>query len=417
MLIGLSGGLDSTVLLHIASRLRPAQVHGLYIDHQLHEASAAWGRHCQELCNRLGVDLLSRKVAVERTAEQGPEAAARAARYEAFAEILENNQLLLLAHHQDDQAETLILQLLRGAGLAGAAAMPALKTFAAGWLGRPLLDCSREQLQEYANRHGLQWVEDPSNADQELRRNFLRHEIFPRLEQQWPGCRRTLARSARLAAEANALLTERGNRDLRLCTGVKPAQLDLPALGKLPDARRRNLLRTWIQVNGYPLPSEAVLVEIDSQALDAEVDRNPTVAWPGAEVRRYRDTLYIAQDFPELTDTQVHCWNVDSPINLIAVRLQMSARSGGGLRRPESDEPVTIRFREGGERCRPAGRGGSVALKQLLQELSVPPWQRGRIPLVYYGDEMAAIGDRVICEGFRTRPGEGLQLAVHPLEL
>lgn len=411
-LVAFSGGLDSSVLLHLMAILRPRYAAGLcavHVNHGLQPAAADWARQCRTICDDLGIPLLDLAVAARPGPGESPEAAARRARYDGIRAVMEEGDCLLTAHHQDDQAETVLLQLLRGSGVAGLAAMPPCAPFAAGWHARPLLGLTRAELKAYAEAQGLRWIEDPSNFDTGLRRNFVRHEIMPRLRGQWPAFARTLSRSAAHSAETTRLLDEIGAEDLAMVAGPRTATLSIDALMQLSPERLNNVVRYWLRTLELPLPSTAHLERLHEDILKAAQDSAPLLAWPGAEVRRYRRLLYAMWPLPPHDAEQIVPWDLAAPLELPTCGGRLVARhsAGSGIRRVLlKDRPVTVRFRRGGEHCRPAGRGHTHELRKLLQESAVPPWLRERVPLLYLGDELAAVGDLFLCEGFQAGEGE-----------
>jgi tRNA(Ile)-lysidine synthase len=411
--VAFSGGRDSTVLLHAAARAagRLPALRALHVDHGLHADAPRWRAHCAATCSVLGVPFTALAVDARPARGESPEAAARAARYAALAGVLAPGEWLLTAHHRDDQAETLLLQLLRGAGVSGLAAMPARARFAGGWLVRPLLDLDRAALAAYAAAHDLAWCEDPDNAGLARDRNFLRHEILPRLAQRWPAAARCLARSAAHCAEADGLLEVLATGDLaNLVEPQRPAELPVAALGRLPPPRRRLLLRHWLDQLGLPRPGQRVLARIEHEALGAARDRNPRVAWPGGEVRRYRGLLHAR--VPEADPTPPpQAWDPATELLLPGGRLRAEPAIGAGLARARlGDQPLTVRPRVGGERLRLPGRR-TRPLKKLLQEAGVPPWRRASLPLVYVGEALAAVADLWVAEPFQAAAGEpGLRL-------
>lgn len=411
--VAYSGGLDSTVLLHALAAVRDrlsADVTALHVDHGLHPASTSWTEHCRAQCEALRLDILVSRVEVVGADEEGLEAAARRARYDAFAAAMAPQDCLLTAHHRDDQAETVLLQLLRGCGPHGLAAMAPIDDFAAGYHARPLLDLERDSLLAYAEAAGLRWIDDPSNSDTRLRRNFLRHDIIPRLQQYWPALSRTLSRSARHAAAAATLLDERAAADLARLRGPQPYMLSIAGLAALSRARADNLLRHWLHGLSLPLPSAAQLERLHRDVLPARVDAMPLLAWPGAEIRRYRGWLYAMAPLSPLDTAGEWRWdNPSVPLDLPdGSRLLAHARSGAGLSiaRIAVAGSVTVRFRRGGERCRPATSNHVRSLKKLLQGSGIPPWLRSRMPLLYVGGELAAVAGVFVVEGFQARAGE-----------
>ncbi|KAA2286369.1 tRNA lysidine(34) synthetase TilS [Arenimonas fontis] len=392
LLLAFSGGLDSTVLLHLLAAHPEARARGLrvlHVDHGLQPASAAWAEHCRQACAGLGLSFELRRARVEPAGE-GLEAAARRVRYAILAEVQAEGEVVALAHHRDDQAETVLLRLLRGSadGLAG---MRRLRRFGRGWLWRPLLDLPRERLLAHARAEGMAWIEDPSNQDPVHDRNYLRQEVMPRLRARWPGAGAALARSARLLAEQAALLAGEDRRRLAQVQGADPATLSLSALAAQPPAWRARLLRAWLaELELPPLPGPQ-LDRLAQNLLAARVDAVPELAWSGAVLRRWRDTLHAGYPKPPLPADWQAVWDGRAPLPL----------PGGGvlvLEPPRPfDSPVRVRARRGGERLRLPGRGHSSELRDLLQALGVPPWQRFRLPLLEAGDgEVLAAGDLAV---------------------
>lgn len=414
--VALSGGLDSTVLLHalVEALDEPARrLTAVHVHHGLHGQAEAWVERCTALCATLGVSCRVLRVDARAAPGQSPEAAARQARYGALAEVVGPEHGLLTAHHQDDQAETLLLQLLRGAGPQGLAAMPAWAPFAAGWLGRPLLDWPRAALRAYAERHALEWIEDPSNADTGLARNALRHEVLPRLAAHWPAAARTLARAARHQGDAAAILAERGTADLAEAL-AEDGGLAIAALGRLSPARQRNLLRHWLQQQALALPDEARLQRIVEEVIAARADAEPRVAWRDAgghrvEVRRYRDRLYALGGAAPVPAGEARVWDLARPLALPDTGHTLVAHParGAGLSAAAcAAGTITVRFRRGGEQCRPVGRGHRHALKKLFQEWGVAPWERERVPLIYIDDDLAQVVGHCLCDPFAAGADE-----------
>lgn len=403
--VAYSGGLDSHCLLHASAALRgqlSLPLRALHVHHGLLPQADAWTRHCDSVCRALGVPLSVHRVSVAAGPAESPEEAARRARYQVFGEQLQPGECLLLAHHLDDQAETLLQRLLRGAGIRGLAAMPARRPLAAGLLSRPLLTFSRRDLADYATREGLAWVEDPSNADPALDRNLLRAEILPRLRQRWPDAGARLAASAGHAAEAEELLEELAAADLAICGDPTPA---VAAVAALSAARQRNLLRYWIRRSGRRPPSQARLEAGRAALLGAGDDRQPALDWAEGRIRRYRGRLYLSA--PTAVEPVQLCWAPPEPLSLPLGRLRAEPVLGGGLsRRRLQGQRITVRTRVGGERLRPVGRAHRKSLKKLLQEVGVPPWERAGLPLVYVGEELAAVADLWVVEGFQAGSGE-----------
>jgi len=411
--VAYSGGCDSHVLLHALAGLREqlaAPLEAIHINHGLSPRAGEWAAHCRAICAALNVPLVETTVHAHPGLGESPEAAAREARYSAWRELLQAGEGLLLAQHQDDQAETLLLQLLRGSGPKGLAAMPAVTGFAAGWLGRPLLAHSRAALRRYAAEHGLHWIEDPSNFDTDLDRNYLRHELLPVLQARWPSAPLTLSRAARHQGEAVELLDDLAAQDYRHCQGESPDCLQLAPLQALSPPRQRNLLRYWLAgVLQLPLPDSKHLNRILDEVLYAAPDALPQVGWAGVEVRRYAGHLYALSTRPGAPASDWRGWDpISQPsLDLNGQILQAEPCVGEGLsRRRIEQHGLQVGFRQGGEWCRPAGRGHRHELKKLLQEWRVPPWQRATIPLIRIDGQIAQVVDYCVCEPFAAQADE-----------
>lgn len=416
LIVGYSGGLDSHVLLHLAATHRARwperTLSAVYADHGLQAASAGWGDHCARVCAALDVPFRALRIDARPAAGESPEAAARRARYAALAAELGPDMALLTAHHRDDQAETLLLQLLRGAGPHGLAAMPAAAPLGPGLLLRPLLEVDRTDLLAYAGDRGLRWIEDASNADPGFDRNYLRHRILPLLRERWPAVGRNLARSARWCAETAGWLDAAADADLARVAGRRSDGLHLPALGELSELRRRNVVRRWLKGLGLPVPDSRQLHHILRDMPSAGRDRQPCVRWPGGEVRRYRDTLYAMSPLSPHDARRSYIWR-SAPDGWPALdipgigQLRLRETRGAGLR-AEALAPRSLRvcFRRGGERFRPSGRPHGQELKKLLQEAGIPPWERDRLPLLYADGKLLAVAGLGIAADQAAEPGE-----------
>ena len=413
--VAYSGGVDSHVLLHALAELCRAEswpVSAIHVDHGLNSDSAEWARHCERVCADLDVDCAVERIVVSNAKEDGVEAAARRARYESFGRRMDARDVLLTAHHQDDQAETLMLQLLRGSGIHGLAAMPDLSEFGAGRLARPLLGFTRASLQRYAVRHQLHWIEDASNSNLRIARNFLRQRALPVLAERWPELSKNLARSARHAGSASAILDEVAEDDLRGSGSESATELNIPNLLRLSAARQENLLRFWIRSLRLPVPTTTQLEEILHQLRWPSRSGHARITWPGAEVRRYRDCLSVvswaAADDSLKNENWRSPWDFHVPLYVPAAHAWLHAHAavGAGLACARvSGKSIEVRLRRGGEVCR-LPRRPSRALKKILQEEGVPPWERIQMPLVFVNDELAAIADRWICEPYSAHRDE-----------
>jgi tRNA(Ile)-lysidine synthase len=399
--IAYSGGLDSSVLLHLTRALgRP--LFAFHIHHGLSANADGWEAHCAAECAKLGVTFASRRVDIN-AAKEGVEASARQARYAALGELCREHgvALLLTAHHLDDQAETVLLQLARGAGPAGLSGMdaanqaPALLGSADIVLARPLLQASRAQLEAYAREHGVAHIDDESNADTRYARNALRHTVMPALAAAFPGYQERFARSAAHAQSAQRLLTELAQQDLQACARSEGVGgIDVEALRALSADRRNNLLRHWFAVTGIRIPSASWLLEMTMQLLEAREDANLLVTHPDREVRRYRGRLYLAPKQRELAGTredifedapfQHFRWQGEASIAFpdYGGTLHFDVAEGGCAPEWLREQLLTISFRRGGERLKLAPNRPTRGLKQHYQALDIPAWERGRLPVV-----------------------------------
>lgn len=388
-----SGGLDSGVLLHLLAAApwrRAAGLRALHVHHGLHPDADAWAAHCQSVCDTLGIALMVVRVQVDRTSGLGLEGAARAARHAAFADALGDDEILALAHHRDDQAETFLLRALRSAGPDGLAAMRPWRRLGRGWLWRPLLDQPRAALHAHAVAQGLRWIEDPGNASIDQDRNFLRHAVLPRLRERWPQAADALARSAALCAEGTDLLAAEDATALAAARRA-PRDLAVEALRVLPTARRARVLRHWIADLGLPpLPAQGIAT-IERVLLAAPRDARPCFDWHGARIQRWRDLLHADWRRPPLATTWTTTWDGRAPLALpTGDTLALEGAVG-------FDAPLRVHARRGGERLRLPGRMHSHALKHLLQDAAMPPWQRDRLPLLSAPDgTLLAAGDTLL---------------------
>lgn len=405
--VAFSGGLDSTVLLHALVAMRTslaAPLAAVHIDHGLHADSALWADHCRAVCERLGVPLATCRVDAHPAPGESPEAAARAVRYAAMDALLEPGAMLLTAHHRDDQAETVLLQLLRGAGVEGLAAMPAIRSRGAAWHARPLLDVRRAALRDWAQRHALEWIDDPSNAVAQADRNYLRLEVLPILARRWPGAADRLAASAGHCADAGQIINERATSDLGSLLGGSGERLKLAGLRSLAPARAHQVLRAWLRHCGAPPLPGRRLGEAVAQLRAARADNHVRLDWHGWSLRVYRDEAWLTlnSDLPR-------------PSSRMTWRGQELPGGMGSLSRhwaPGGIDPqrwssgrVEIGFREIGLRCRPAGRAGTRTFKKLSQEHGIPPWLRDRLPVLFIDGEPAALANCCVCEPFAASQG------------
>jgi tRNA(Ile)-lysidine synthase len=417
--VALSGGLDSTVMLHALARSGGVPVRAAHVNHQLHPEAGDWQRHCQRLCAALSVPLESLTVTVDASGE-GVEAAARRARYRAIASVLRPDELLLTAHHMGDQAETVLLHLMRGSGVAGLAGIPRSSFVEGCRVVRPLLDLPRSELLAYAQEAGLAWIEDPANVDPRMDRNFLRREVIPLLAGRWPDAVATIARSGRHCADAAGLVRELARQDLRRVRSK--GKVSIAALRLLSDARQRNLLRfLCLQETGSAPPAVRLREGLD-QLLNAAADRHPVLAWPGGELRRYREALYLlpvaAGEVPATVPGVIPARpGATLELGGSLGRLRMVRARGQGLAIAKLAPEIAVRFRTGGERLRTTGTAHMRDLKNLFQEQGVVPWMRDSIPLLYSGEALVAVAGLWVAAEFAasgTEPGLRVRWDDHP---
>ncbi|HUW00190.1 MAG TPA: tRNA lysidine(34) synthetase TilS [Gallionella sp.] len=422
ILVGLSGGVDSVVLLHVLHNLAARydwQISALHVHHGISRNADAWAKFCAELCERDRIPFQVEQVDIAPLRAHGIEAAARKLRLAAFSR--QPCDYVALAHHADDQAETLLLQMLRGAGVRGASAMPVLslkeppairlscqetparplvmprRPMLARHAGspallRPLLHCSRREILDYAVEFGLQWVEDDSNSNDSYPRNYLRHRVMPLLTPHFPAYRETLGRSARHFAEATQLLDELARLDAGQALDGNAMRVE--ALRALSSTRAKNLLRYFLHTQGAPMPQSAHLDEMLRQLCDARQDAAVEVRVGEFQLRRYRDCVYLLPETAEFDRALSLPWQGEAMLDWVplAKRLHFSRTTGAGISfRKLQHAPVTLRLRNGAEVIRPHPAAAKRTLKNLLQQHRIPPWERVRLPLLFCGEDLACV--------------------------
>ena len=396
--VALSGGVDSVALLHachaLAATHRPLELRAVHVHHGLQAEADGWQHRCEDLCSRLEVPLEVVQLALEPRHGHSVEAEARDARYRALAERLAPGEVLLTAHHQDDQLETVLLQLMRGAGVAGLSAMPAQAPFGRGLHLRPLLGMTRAEIEAHASAAGLECVEDPMNTSQRFGRAYLRQQVLPALRARWPAAAASVARSARHLGEAQTLIDELAALDAT--TVLEGDCLRVEPLRALSRPRQANLLRWWLRRQGLGLPNTARLTAILDDVLKARPDRLPVVTWRTGEIRRYRGLLYAMRP---LHTPPAGFWTltVEQTLEIDALgTLALQRVTGAGIAAPFLSKPLEIRLPTGDERLQLAGQGREVSVKDLFRQTRLEPWLHSRIPLVYSGGQLLAVGDRWI---------------------
>lgn len=398
--IAFSGGVDSTALLLALSescRHHQRPLLAIHVDHRLHADSAAWAEHCHSVCASLGVDFKCESVDVAADTGSGPEAAARKARYAAMTPYIEPGSWLLSAHHEDDQAETLLLNLLRGSGADGIAGIPALRRIGEGWIARPLLRVSRRDLIDYVAAAGVPTLHDPSNDEAIFDRNYLRNEVLPLLDARWPNAGARLARSAEYAREASELMAALAEIDIARLGG-DASRLSVSGLRQFPLIRQKNVIRHAVYRCSLDAVPAKTLQSIVDELLPARDDAEPQVQWIDSEARRYRDALYLLKSGgrPEFSGRRI----VDNAVDLGPGlgRLRLVPTDKKGLSRHVTGVGLTVDVRKGGEEIKLCGHRHTKKLKKLLQELGVVPWMRDRIPLLYCDGQLVAVADIGVAE-------------------
>jgi len=366
--VGLSGGLDSIVLLHALS-CEPAlapKLHAVHVHHGLSSHADAWQEHCEQVCAGLALPLLIQHAYLDKT-QSNLEETARNARFDIFEACIQPKDCLVLAHHQNDQTETLLLRLLRGTGVDGLGAMKSYRTFGCGHIARPLLDTRKQAIEAYAHTHGLVWVEDDSNQTLKFSRNYLRHEIVPRLKNAWPCAIESISACAEHCQEAQANLDDLAYLD---CPdlALKQPHLSLAVLPDLPVRRLKLVLRVWLKNQGLKALSAVQLDVLMQDVLYARPDAMPVMRVGDVTIRRYRDVLYVVRD-------------LQAP-KLFAVPALPHVRVPKGAH-------VEVRYRTGGETM--VLHGQTKRLKSLFQHWGIPPWERDTIPLIFIENKLAAV--------------------------
>jgi tRNA(Ile)-lysidine synthase len=391
--VGFSGGADSTALLQAMWELREqldAPVNAVHFHHGLQSEADDWQEHCGAFCLERDIPLHSVKLQIRKVGRSSLEEESRNCRYRAVARILDDREMYLTAHHAEDQAETLFLNLMRGSGIEGLAGIPVLRNLEKGWVARPLLDCRRAQLEQFLEDRGVDWLTDPSNEDTVFDRNYLRQQLFPVLEQRWPGVIKRLsrtARNARITATAMALFIESQSGDLIR----DKLKMPLQKLLELEHEMQTLIVRQWLRRHEVPVLPEARLREFLEQVAGSELTNQAEVQWEDWMIKRYQRDLWLHRRKPFMTCPEVR-WQTGMELDIgpDAGRLRLK---GNPVDLPDS---WLVRARQGGDRIRVLPNGPSHKLKQLFQASFIPPWLRPGIPVLVWDNEPVALGDWVI---------------------
>lgn len=386
--IGLSGGLDSMVLLNLLASIPDIlpKLSVIHVNHGLSPQADDWEKFCNTQVNKLGINFQSHQVRLD--SHSNIESKARNLRYRVFESYINSNKdALILAHHKNDQAETLLLNLFRGSGLKGLSAMTEISLFANGELIRPFLNHSREELYEYAISHQLSWIDDESNKDTCFSRNFIRHEIFPLIQSKWPGVVDNIVRTSTLCQLAESQLVEQAKKDVDI-SALQSNTLPLTTLKELDENRINYALRYWLESNKIQMPDKNHLDILKREVIFARQDSNPNFTIGDMTIRRYRDKLYLFNHQKNIHFKAI-CWK-DFPDDIALEGLgTLRANPSGDGFQVSSDTSIQVGFRKGGEQFKLNGQ--TKSLKKWMQEWSIPPWQRAQIPLILVDDELAAV--------------------------
>jgi len=424
LVIAYSGGVDSQVLLHALVSIKqkkstlcaiPQTITVCHVNHGLSVNAGAWQAFAEQECHKLNLRLKICQVNVQTQAQKSLEALARDARYKALQSIYNEPSLIITGHHSDDQAETFLLALKRGSGLKGLSAMAAQTQQSNDLLVRPLLNFSRRQIINYAKEHNLVWVEDESNSDTRFDRNFIRNDVMPLLTKRWPSIVKTINRSSEHCHEGQLLLDELAAEDFKGCRHEVKSLL-VNELGQLSKARFNNLIRYFLELNNCFMPSTKQLAQIHKQ-LNAADDKNPAVKVGEHYLRRYKDTLFLTDDFVDITTWQAEVIICDvnvliklpnglEPLSFKITGFSETQENCSRVVTPNDNQKITIRFDHNNPKCLPDYRNHSRSLKKVLQELNIPPWQRKRIPFLYYDDVLVAALGYFVCQEYLPKKEE-----------
>ena len=415
MAVAFSGGLDSSVLLHSLASIPEyhERVFAIHVNHGLSPNSETWTKHCKKFCSDLGITLIP--LTIELKNSKINENILRKARYKAFFSCLKKGDVLCTAHHQDDHIETILFRILRGTGIKGLVGIEEYSQIEGIDLIRPLISYSKKDLLDYGNKFNINWIEDESNEDLSISRNFIRKKIIPNLKNDnWPEYKNSISYLSSKAKEANEILDEIAFLDLKRCASDSLDRLSILKIKELSHARAMNVLFTWLGINTHLGVSNKLTDQVYKSIILASESSNPVVTFGkkgqkgSFQIRRFNNFLHHLPltETETLSNKKVWKWNSDDPLGLPTGTLSMQVALGKGISTQLTEPGISIKGRIGGERCKPEGRSKSQKLKKLFQEYGVPPWVRDRIPLVYVGDQLAAVSDLWVCDEFVAKKDE-----------
>jgi len=410
MTVALSGGVDSVVLLHILHSLQKKNrftLNATHVHHGLSKHADKWVRFCEKLCRDLSVPLDVHYVKLPQKKSLGIEGEARQLRYEKL--LQSKSDLVVLAHHADDQAETFLLQLIRGAGVKGLSSMAHFDDARRLW--RPLLNQSRSDIESYAKKHKLKWIEDESNLNIDFDRNFIRSKVLPILKNRFNHIIKVISRSSSHLAEAQHLLDDLAKLDLKkhLKSNKYKHILQVKSLNKLSHSRAKNVLRYWLEINNQLMPSKDLLDELLRQVLTAKKDAELKIELSeDYEIRRYQDEIYLVKKNQQTNKNYEIVWQGEPEILLPdGSKLKFKKVKGRGISFTKiKDKKLIISNRKGGESFKPDSKRPTKKVKQLLQESDLPPWERESLPLIFVGNELASVPNFGVDIKFKTKPEE-----------
>lgn len=401
--VGYSGGVDSHVLLHLCASIKTlsGKITAVYVHHGLQAEAESWSEHCQKMAENLGVHFMELRIDATAISGESPEETARNARYAALKPLINVDDVLLIGQHRDDQLETVLLQLFRGAGLRGLSGIPESSFFGLGVMLRPLLNVSKLEINEYALAHQLQWVEDPSNQQNDYDRNFLRNIVIPLLKERWESCDKTVARSAKHCAEAQVVVSAVADELFYPVFSKSNKTLCISQLQAHKSPRQQLIIRHWFQSLGLRMPAQAFVDRIQSEVIAAREDSDPILLGQGCFIRRYRDKLYCLRQ-SEQEPPRDMIWPAEQNFIKYAAhrKLSYAPSSEGILYEHWQKAKVTVKFRSGGEKICLPNRKEHHSLKKLFQEAGIPPWERQLTPLIYLNNKLAAVGELWISAEF-----------------
>ena len=425
LLVALSGGVDSVSLLHKLCKLRTRYdlyIVALHVDHQIHPESEQWMRHCQSQCDEFKVSLKTVKLNIQDSGH-GQEAAARQARYDWFHSQIGPTDVLVIAHHMRDQVETVLLRLFRGSGLLGLGAIHEMRRFGLGWMARPLLRVSKEEIIAYARENDLRYMDDPSNLDIHIDRNFVRHEVLPLIRSRWSGVDQTISRSSDHLKTVQSSIDKSAQVDLEvfLCLS-RPTLLGdygcvkITDLISLDQTRVVEVLRYWVRCEGLALPNTGKMNELMRQVFGNNTRGRGGIRWQEGEFRVYRNFLYLLPVQPKLCNPATRHWQgLDAVcINEVGVALSVRHRRGSGIKLLSTkNSQFTLDWQHNVRVFHPSGSGHKRTIKNLFQEKGIPPWERRRLPYVYLDDDLVCIPGLAVEKAYAASGTEiGLEINI-----